>query len=226
MTAVLSPGHERDSGFTLVEVLVSLALIALITVYLASGFDHVRRVATLSDELDGAVTLEAVRSYLAHSLANAQGPPPQQGQAASLSFAGQSNMIAYVTPSDGLLDRGGLYRIELSGDESELVLRRELFPSGDAEGARDRPRTIEAGRLQMRYWGLAEGEEAPRWHAAWNEAKSLPVLVEIRLEPAARRAVWPPLVVRLLQGGSTAAYQFVTSASSSSPPSAPSRPSE
>lgn len=189
-----------DGGFTLVEVLVSLALIALITIFVANGFDHTRRVATLSEELDGAMTLEAVRSYLAHSLANAHAPPPREGDdRPAAPFAGGTEAIAYLAPFDGLLDRGGLYRIALAGGDRQIVLSREPFPAAGVPG--DRPRILQAGGLELRYWGLAEGEAAPRWHQVWESQATLPVLMEIRLEPAARRAVWPPLVVRLLQGG-------------------------
>ncbi|HEX2257274.1 MAG TPA: prepilin-type N-terminal cleavage/methylation domain-containing protein [Afifellaceae bacterium] len=191
----------REGGFTLVEVLVSLALISLITVFVANGFDHTRRVAALAEELDGAMSLEAVRSYLSLSLANAHRPPPDESLDGASGFAGGPSTLAFLAPSDGLLDSGGLYHIALSGGMGQSTLTRTPFPDVPSGAAADRTRTIEARGLQLRYWGLVDGEEAPRWHEAWSEQTNLPVLVEVRLEPTAGRAVWPPLVVRLYQGG-------------------------
>ncbi|HTZ38166.1 MAG TPA: prepilin-type N-terminal cleavage/methylation domain-containing protein [Stellaceae bacterium] len=191
------PGHS--AGFTLVELLVALALSALVSLILlhgiriaAAGFERHTREA---DRLDARQSLD---DLLRRTLGAAATIP----QTAGGMFRGGPDALVFLAAAE---DGGaGLYRVELALDraraEPALVLRRQLaVPAGDPRIAA----SVIADRVRdfrLAYFGADAASAAAAWHDSWQQLNLLPLLVRVTLD----RAGAPPrpaLVVRLWSAG-------------------------
>jgi general secretion pathway protein J len=179
-------------GFTLVELLIALALTGLVTLLLLSATRMaalgINRVSAQAERLEARRTLEEMlRRALSSAVASPLLPsaPPLVGGPEKLEFLSLAE------------DSGaGLYRVSLAVERSALVLRR----SRDGASGESAPeRTLLAPRLAslaIAYFGAPAANAEPHWQERWEGSRRLPKLVRITLDTGDGIA-WPPLVVRL-----------------------------
>ena len=174
------------AGFTLVELLVALALTAIVSLLAVSATRFaalgLERVSTGAQRLETRRNLEALlRRSFAESLVASALPNER-------ALEGDSAQVRWLALAE---DGGvGLYRDELRLEGGALVLTRE--PVG-GEGARHRSVLAPRARLRLAYFG---GD----WQDSWQGMAALPRLVRIALdlEDGLER---PPIVVRLMAAG-------------------------
>ena len=186
-------------GFTLVELLIALALTGLVSLLLLSATRMaalgVDRVSAQTERLEARRALEdLLRRELSAAVASPLLPnvPPLAGGPETLEFLSLAE------------DSGaGLYRIRLAvenaGGSNALVLSR----SRSAAVAGAPQRTVLAPRLAsfaIAYFGAPDESGEAKWHARWEGARALPQLVRITLDLGDGIAR-PPLVVRLWTAG-------------------------
>jgi general secretion pathway protein J len=197
---MIDTGRRRPvAGFTLIEVLVALAVTGLVSLLLvqgiglaALGFDRLSRGAERLDESRG------VDQVLRHALASAAAIPAGAG----IGFAGDAARVSFLSL---VADNGpGLYRIEIALDassgERRLVLTRRVA-APDAQPRVERSilaRGVRAFRIA--YFGAAALGEEPSWHDRWDGLGYLPRLIRIELDTADAPAR-PPLIVRVWDAG-------------------------
>lgn len=195
---------SKDDGFTVLELLVSLALMALITAHLSGALYQSRRVTEVQARVSDRLERQFIRQYLTGSLANAQSAFEVGGGPAVLAFDGETDALFFIAVNDSRLDRGGLYRhrVELRDGEDgrSLALSRSLFRSSGSGAGQTETRTLLDGLdgVQLRYFGTLAGEREAAWHETWQGQKSLPKLIELNVsyrDP--RRKALPPLIVRI-----------------------------
>lgn len=190
---------RRDRGFTLIEVLVALALTALVSLILlhgirlaAAGLDRHTRAA---ERLDARQSLDTL---LRRTLGSAISEPRIAGG----TFAGRPDAVAFL----GIAEDGGpgLYRIDLALDprrrDRALILRRRLAtPAGDP---REATSVVATGvrTFRLAYFGADGGDATPGWHDSWQQLAILPSMVRVILD-SDRDAPRPPLIVRLWNAG-------------------------
>ncbi len=201
------------AGFTLLELLVSLALMALIMTYLSSSISTGRRAWETAQSLEDPQTVEAVRRFVSQRLA--QSMPllvrlPNSQQAAIL-FDGRSAAVSFVSTVTGHTEVAGIYRFELSLDKSRrdrgglgsLVVSQTVLRTAkqhDAVGAAPVTRTLLGGvvHLKFLYFGAPKNVGSPVWHGTWQDPNSLPSHIAVEVEFDGRNTRrWPRLVVRL-----------------------------
>jgi general secretion pathway protein J len=71
-TAPVAVEANAESGFTLIEVLVSLALVSLLTLIMVGAIGHMRSISAISKSNDADVELQAFGNYLAQLIAGAK----------------------------------------------------------------------------------------------------------------------------------------------------------
>lgn len=209
----LNPGD--DQGFTLIEVLVGLALLALTAAMLAGIVTGSRQVFRLLSSNEAAASVSPVQTYLraalAHTVAvNERGDSPV---ALPSGLMGRADAVEFSTTyaQHGAFE--GVYRVRLglrphsNGALFDLVVSQSLLrpPGPSPAGAEAGQATVilaNVAGLHIRYFGKADVvDERPDWLDQWNATDRLPVMVGIRVRFAHGDArVWHPLDVRLNLG--------------------------
>ena len=199
--------NRRVRGFTLLEVLVALALLsaglALAFAVLRSAGAIGARGEALAERSETLRTAEGfLRQRLASALPISYSQDAESGQ--PLRFSGDARHMSFVADLPDYLGRGGpyLHRIDFT-DDHRLVVSFALVQAGQVfeERTPRSPEALAAGlrALRFRYRGPdAEGRLGP-WQEEWTIRDRLPLMVAMQAQDAQGRD-WPELVVALPQG--------------------------
>lgn len=197
-----------SAGFTLLELLAAITVLALLTGLLFGGLQFGTRVWRTADaELSRFEQLDAAHSLLRRSLTVAS-PQLTTGENAAaagapvVAFDGRPDGVAFVAPPPAAVFGGASYRMTFAVvDEAGRKRLMFLFQSLDEGPLRREPEvrgTLLDGisRARFSYFGHADNAEEPAWHSEWREQERLPLLVSVSIEfPPGDRRLWPQLLV-------------------------------
>jgi general secretion pathway protein J len=197
---------NRVAGFTLLEVLASLVLLALLLLGVYSGL----RTATHSVRSGTAAVarIDQIRSaqqFLQRELAQSMAQPISHNERGeNVYFEGSEHELRYVAPLPGYLGKLGpqLQSLKLVDDghgDSSLVLSLALLPpDGQPPQPLGDPQVlvehIHGGSFSYR--GIDVQGHAVPWSATWPDGRLLPLLVRVELRLAGNYG-WPLLEVPL-----------------------------
>lgn len=200
-------GHG-EAGTTLVELLVVLALMALIALFMGEGIRAARIMAPLGQRIDASAEVAAVRDHLARTLSEALSDLPL---GAAAPFTGEPDAARFLAPADPVLEVDGIQRVTLGlapgprgFDLVELrgVARGDIGPDAPLPGETRTVLLSGVEGLSLSYAAPASpgaggrGAREPDWQARWSSVGLAPALVrvEIALPPGDTRR-FAPLVV-------------------------------
>jgi general secretion pathway protein J len=152
-------------GFTLVELLVALALVALAAALLASALRlGLRTWSAVEARATSAEDLRLGLRFLARGIEQAR------------ELSGGHDALALVAPLPPQRGTGGLasMRFEIAAQDE----RRSLVVRLGAESA------VLADGLREARFAYRDGEPGGAWASSWDGARGLPALVRLRLVPA------------------------------------------
>lgn len=188
--------RREPHGFTLVELLIALALTGIVSLLMLEGVRFsALGLGRLSDQAERLEARRSVEELLRREL-GAAFAAPLLSSAPPLTGGPQSLQFLTLAEDSG----AGLYRValgvEAQGVKRRLVLSRRRV---DAGGAVDAERTVLAPRLdsvQIAYFGAPSPGDEAHWQDRWEGMRDPPALVRIEFDAGdgLRR---PPLVVRL-----------------------------
>jgi general secretion pathway protein J len=195
---------EAEAGFTLLELLIALTLLAVIASLLAAAIGSARQALHVVDRRVAHATVPAVQSVLRRLLAEARPGPDAAGRTGpDRAFTGEADRLGFVSSFVPQGQYGGLWRYEITldaGAAAALVLTQQLVrPGASATGAPLRTVVITGvGALHLRYFGAEDKESAPQWQDSWHDPHRLPRLVAMDVTFArADGRQWTPIVVAL-----------------------------
>lgn len=213
-----APGRFRSRsgarGFTLIEVVLAMILVALIMGIAVGGIRMSRKAAENGERRIESinsirVTQEFLRKQLSRTLPLAFAMDRTEGK--NYVFEGADNEITYVAPMPSYLSKGGPYVQRLSVERGELRFHhRMLLSEEDDEGEPvillDR---IRRGHFEFR--GIDDEGKLGDWTDEWEDPSRTPMMVRIDLEFERNSGLaWPVLDIPLLidVGGVNNAYRF------------------
>ncbi len=188
------------AGFTLVELLIAIALFGLILTGLYSGLRMATRAsaageahATDNDEL------RAVTGFLRFELGQVYPLVFSDEDDQEVIFEGEPDRLSFVARLPQHRGVEGAYLICLVEDQDRLVLRYRLtrpdrnylFDSGCA--GKEVVLVPAIDKLELGYYGK-RGRTA-RFYSRWDDPERLPKLLRLRIRPKGRGVYWPDLIV-------------------------------
>lgn len=198
---------HRQQGFTLLELLIAMTLLALLMGVLYGGLNTAIQAWTRGGErqemintlrLTGdflRVRLRQSRTVYRYDLASGQ----QQ-----VYFEGDAERLTWVTPMLAHLGFGGLYVLQLDWPDRSF-LRLRWFPYQPGDGVEevvidedhigDTVLLEQVDDFSIRYYGPLESDQEPEWHRLWDNPMERPQLVSLELTVDGR--AWPTLTVAL-----------------------------
>lgn len=196
-------GVRAERGFTLLEVVVAMALFAFVMGLVYAGIGTAVRAYDAAElRTETASRMRVLSTLLRRSLGGAfpLAIPAQRDW--QLLFEGDAARVRYVADLPGHVGVGGLHEIVLDvarGERQRLQLHRRplsIAADGSLEGSFDtRVLLDDIGSLRLRYFGRDDDAQQATWREQWPAGKRMPELIEIRIEDA-RAQPWPALVVR------------------------------
>jgi general secretion pathway protein J len=170
-----------EAGFTLVELLVSLALLAVLSLALVNGLHlgtqiwrrteetivHENRVRAAKSEI-GRLIEQSYPEYVV-----------QRSGAAAVAFYGATDRLTFLAPDENL--PGSLDYVEIASSNGTLVVSRspELAPQ-----AATQTHIVLSGvkGLAVFYYGIADSRSQPQWSRQWIARDRPPVLVQLHID--------------------------------------------
>lgn len=198
-----TPGHRR--GFTLIEVVIALTLVAVILTGLVSALVSFGKTGTrLEERTLVSDDVRLVYAFLEQSL-GAAAPRirvrPEDAVPVSW-FQGTATELEWLGLMPARHGVGGLYHLRLgvergAGDRRRLMLHYLPYagddPPPDWSTAESHLLLDGVTGFDLAYRGLDEDE----WRAEWRDTEVLPARVKMGL--AVRGQPWPELIVPVLE---------------------------
>lgn len=212
LIARVAARRSGEQGLTLIELLLSLAILAILTGFLAGGLAMARqafgadRASEIRSETSAAVqTVAALVGSALPVRPDTAIPKDATSAKEPNGFDGRSEAVAFVGLSEGRSLRGGQYKIVLRRSGNDLVADFTPFDRARAKDSAEPAATrvvVLSGVREVRigYFGTVDPKVKPAWRADWIRAERLPDLVSIRIEFEDARRNEPATIVALRQG--------------------------
>ncbi len=185
----------NENGFTLLELLVAVTLLAFLSLGMVAGLRFGTNIWRKSEDknvgLNGArVAARIIAGSLARTYPKYIVVSPEE---AYVDFAGAADRVTFLSTSKP--ETGSLMRdtLEAVRDGRGLALRLIMRPELARDGAGATSQTLLGGlsSVAFSYYGVATGSKDADWHSAWRDQGALPKL--IRIHVASSDPGQPPL---------------------------------
>jgi general secretion pathway protein J len=197
---------RRAHGFTLLELMIGLALLGLIMTLVFAGLQLSLRGWDGAEAAgERANRIRLVQALLARELAAVYPYRWKNTVDMNLAFAGAGNSLRFASSTPPRAGQGGLNLVELvfarSAEGMRLLMRRQI----PAREQRDFDRLEEEDSVVLleglesaafEFFGSDTPAGKPSWRDRWEDPQRLPRLVRVSLR-AKGYAAWPELVVAL-----------------------------
>ena len=188
---------NRQAGFTLVELLVSLALTAAIASFIIGGFHLARRTWAITYDRESIEEIDAAATQLRGLLAKAMPVKTidEADRTARLLFEGRTDSVIFVTLSEATAFQGGPMCVRLSWQDrpplpehpAALVLRTAVFRANPSLVFESDPVILfrNVVGFSLRYFGAPAQDQPPEWHSEWLGRERMPLAMLVQVEFAA-----------------------------------------
>lgn len=220
MTARPHRVRRRARGFTLLELVVALTLLALMSTVLFGALGFAGRSWEGGEaKADAVAGMRLSEDFLRSQVASMHPLRMRKMAEFPLVFSGARDELRYAAPLPSRISGGGIWYYRLAvrkdGERSQLVLER-VVPDVDAASLpefNDTDRSILAediGELVIGYYGRDPGAAQsvePSWRERWDDRNRLPLLVRIDVVPR-KGPAWPTLLVAPRQAPESGCRQW------------------
>jgi general secretion pathway protein J len=204
------PESGNGNGFTLLEILLALVLLAFVMLGVWSALASGARITRAADALMArSESVHVAQRFLRRYVA-AAGVHPWLTDAGSRArvFAGDATSMQYVAPLPAQSGHAGLYLQSLDIEQRDgggfalWLSYRPYVANAPASGEPERHMLLadlDGGRFQ--YLGGAGFGRQAEWRDDWAAGNGLPLAVRIHLDPGWRAQVpFPDMLIPLYRG--------------------------
>ncbi len=197
--------RQKDTGFTLIEVLVAISLLSLILVLLFNTLFTTSRSWHLGQtKINTNNDLRIASGFIRKYINQAVPIQWQDNGKKQLLFFGNEHEITFVTNLPSHRGGGGLYLVSLRSSEGQskhLMIQYQYADTGQINSiinSKQNDETIlieNIEQLEFSYFGKKEQKDDPDWHSDWNDALLMPELVRCRLSQKDPARIWPEMLM-------------------------------
>ncbi len=200
---------RTESGFTLVELLVSLSLLVIMLALINGALRFGRRAWEVSDQVERSKSVAAFRNLLGQRLVETLPLVSSDDRGVLTSaFQGGSDQLSFTSPlpsRDGMPAGVFSVTLKLAPDAGfaarplSLELKPLIGANAPAGHGGHAPVLIDnVVRLAISYYGSPERGGEPRWFDDWQGRSTLPSLVTVDVRfPSGDPRAWPPFIAEL-----------------------------
>jgi general secretion pathway protein J len=193
--------RAKEAGLTLIELLVSLALLAVLTGFLVGGLTMGRR-AFEADRTAGIVSetdagIGVIFGLIGSALLVSAG---EEGKATIIAFDGRRDIMTFVGLSEGHALPGGPTKFNLRRNGGDLVVNAASFRAGERELLPSVVVLTGVRTVRFGYFGKKTPTAEAAWLSDWFGSDHLPDLVSIEIDFEDERRNQPAVLVALRQG--------------------------
>jgi general secretion pathway protein J len=179
----------RDQqGFTLLELLIAVTLVAVLMTLLFGGFRlGMRAQERVSSGADRVTQVASLHGFLREQLADARPIAVERegGSAAIVRFDGRVDALEFLSHPVAAVSVGGLQRLSLRLANDKALILRWSLDIGDRQWSDDGPRELlllsRVATAVFDYYGAVEPGREPIWTDTWNGMPHLPSLARLRV---------------------------------------------
>jgi len=199
-----------QSGFSLIEVLLAITLVAMIMALAWGGFVASER-ATRSGEvlIEQTNQLRITHQFVRRQLSLAQSLIMEEGEdadALQVRFIGDRDYVRFVAPMPGYLSYGGSYvqelRIEPNGERQALVYYYAMlngYEPGEIEATDGIVLLADVADGSFAYLGMDPEDQEPFWENFWEQTDSMPLAVSLNMDlDRGNGLTWPELLAPVM----------------------------
>ncbi|MEO8010836.1 MAG: prepilin-type N-terminal cleavage/methylation domain-containing protein [Dokdonella sp.] len=204
--------NQRARGFTLIEVMLAILLLAVLLAAAYGGIRSAVRAMSSGEALiDRVNRVRVAQEFIRHQISRTLPLPfgQDEGTGTNFLFQGEDDLIRWVAPMPGYLSRGGSYvqTLELTNTRNgkQLLFGHTMLNGFDLNKLRQEDMAepvvlmdqIESGRFEYRK--LDEEGKLEDWSDDWGDPSLTPVMVRIELTMRPEALVgWPVMQIPLL----------------------------
>jgi general secretion pathway protein J len=206
--------HRHSAGFTLIEILISVTLLAVLMVMAMAALQtSVRAVRSGEALVSRTDSMRIAQEFLRRQISQAMPLPFERMEDLGVNFVfeadGQS--LRFVSPMPGHLARGGphVQTLTLARDRDgmRLEFQHSLLNGYDPEqidSAEQRPPVVvldDFDNARFEFRGLDENGELTEWSESWEDPQLMPLVVRLLVDfPEDSPQRWATLEIPVLAG--------------------------
>ena len=199
--------RSRSKGFTLIELIIALVLLALIASLMFGSLSMAARSWDGGEAKAAEVSsMRQAQAFLREQIESELPLRIRKAAELPLMFAGERDEMRYAAALPPRVLEGGAQFFRLAvmrdGEKSQLVLERTIPDPAATQNPEftAAEHTVLAdgiAELRVSYFGRdpnAADVDAPTWRDRWEDRQRLPLLIRIDVKPV-KGMPWPTLVV-------------------------------
>ena len=191
--------RKVTAGITQLELMISLAILGMITILLASALNNNRqtleRFSSLSQATENMVSLRSLKGWVEQMPVNSS-----SNEIDALLTGDQASMAFQTLTTGGVFWGGSLaeFQIELQtqdGNQTLLIRGTGRHPVHETQVTSDFIIAHHVERVKFSYFGRKADDTEKGWFSSWSTSRATPELVKIEWETVGG-IPYPPLTLQ------------------------------
>lgn len=194
--------YDPGTGFTLVEILIALALFSVTLLFVFNALYTSNRSWLASErQIEANEEQRLVMTFIKRQLSQVVPLLQLDGRSNNLIFKGERNELRFVSALPAHRGGGGLYLLTLQADKN-LTLYYQIVTTDisleielDDEKIKSQDLISDIDKIEFSYFGSEQPNETPAWHERWEDQKRLPDLISMRITGKDDSDFWPEVLI-------------------------------